>query len=108
MSFWQEFNARLRVFFAAVGVHLLMAALIVLGTMNWEPFRKPQNVGLTIEAVIVDTGEIKRQRDEAKRAVEREERRQERAAELGLERSAIVFEGSGKSRGPRSPLWKKS
>jgi len=82
VSFWQEFNARLRVFFAAVGVHLLMAALIVLGTMNWEPFRKPQNVGLTIEAVIVDTGEIKRQRDEAKRAVEKEERRQERAAEL--------------------------
>lgn len=82
MSFWQEFNARLRVFFAAIGVHVLMAALVVLGTMNWQPFRKPQNIGLTIEAVIVDTSEIRRQRDEAQRAVEMEERRQQRAAEL--------------------------
>jgi colicin import membrane protein len=82
VSFWQEFNARLRVFFAAIGVHVLMAALVVLGTMNWQPFRKPQNIGLTIEAVIVDTSEIRRQRDEAQRAVEMEERRQQRAAEL--------------------------
>jgi colicin import membrane protein len=82
VSFWQEFNARLRVFFAAIGVHVLMAALVVLGTMNWQPFRKPQNIGLTIEAVIVDTSEIRRQREEAQRAVEMEERRQQRAAEL--------------------------
>ena len=50
------------------GVHVLMAALVVLGTMNWEPFRKPQNLGLTIEAVIVDTAEIKKQRDAARQA----------------------------------------
>jgi len=79
---WQEFNARLRVFALAIGVHVLMGALVVLGTMNWEPFRKPNPVGLTIEAVIVDTSEIKRQRDEAKAAAEKEERRKQRNEEL--------------------------
>ena len=82
MSFWQEFNERLRAFGLAIGVHILMAALVVLGTMSWEPFRKPQNLGLTIEAVIVDTGEIKRQRDAANQAVERENKKQQRAEEL--------------------------
>lgn len=82
MFSWQEFNARLRVFALAIGVHVLMGALVVLGTMNWEPFRKPNPVGLTIEAVIVDTSEIKRQRDEAKAAAEKEERRKQRNEEL--------------------------
>jgi colicin import membrane protein len=82
VNFWQEFNERLRAFAMALGVHGLMAALVVLGTMNWEPFRKPQNVGLTIEAVIVDTTEIKKQRDAAQQAVEMEDRRRQRNEEL--------------------------
>ena len=82
MSFWQEFNERLRAFGLAIGVHVLMAAFVVLGTMSWEPFRKPQNLGLTIEAVIVDTAAIKEQRDAAKQAVEMEDRRRSRAEEL--------------------------
>ena len=82
MSFWQEFSARLRAFSLAIGVHVLMAALVVLGTMNWEPFRKPQNVGMTIEAVIVDTSEIKKQREAARQAAEMEDRRRQRAEKL--------------------------
>lgn len=86
MTFWQEFNARLRVLVLALGVHVLMAALVVVGTMQWKPFRKPQNIGLTIEAVIVDTSEIRRQREEAKQAVEREQRREQRDRELERQR----------------------
>lgn len=82
MSFWQEFNERLRAFSLAIGVHVLMAALVVLGTMSWEPFRKPKTLGLTIEAVIVDTSEIKKQRDAAKQAAEMEDRRRQRDEEL--------------------------
>lgn len=82
MSFWQEFNERLRALALALGVHGLMAALVVLGTMSWEPFREPQNLGLTIEAVIVDTTEIKKQRDEARKAAEMEDRRRQRNEEL--------------------------
>jgi colicin import membrane protein len=70
----------------ALGVHVLMAGLVVLGTMNWQPFRQPQTVGLTIEAVIVDTSEIKRQRDEARKAAEMEERRRQRNEELERQR----------------------
>jgi colicin import membrane protein len=81
-----EILARLRAFAGAIAVHVLMAALVVLGTMNWQPFRKSQPVGLTIEAVIVDTGEIKKQRDAARQAVEREERRRDRDAELEKQR----------------------
>jgi colicin import membrane protein len=83
---WSELLPRLRAFAGAIAVHVLMAALVVLGTMNWQPFRKSQPVGLTIEAVIVDTSEIKKQRDLARQAVEREERRQERDAELEKQR----------------------
>ena len=82
MSFWQEFNERLRALALALGVHGLMAALVVLGTMSWEPFREPQNLGLTIEVVIVDTTEIKKQRDEARKAAEMEDRRRQRNEEL--------------------------
>jgi colicin import membrane protein len=86
VNFWQEFNERLRALAMALGVHGLMAALVVLGTMNWEPFRKPQNLGLTIEAVIVDTTEIKKQRDAAKQAAEMEDRRRQRNEELDRQR----------------------
>lgn len=78
----QELGAQFRAFSLAIGVHILMAALVVLGTMRWEPFRKPQNLGLTIEAVIVDTSEIRKQREEAKRALEREDLRRQRAERL--------------------------
>lgn len=86
MNFWQEFNERLWAVVLAIGVHLLMAGLVVLGTMSWEPFRKPQPVGLTIEAVIVDTGEIKKQREAAQQAVEKEQRRQQREQELEVQK----------------------
>jgi colicin import membrane protein len=77
-----EIGAIFRAFSLAIAVHVLMAALVVLGTMRWEPFRKPKNLGLTIEAVIVDTSEIRRQREEAKRAVERENLQRQRAERL--------------------------
>jgi colicin import membrane protein len=78
--------AQLRAFAGAIGVHLLMLALVVLGTMNWQPFRQAQPVGLTIEAVIVDTSEIKKQRDAAREALEREQRKRDREAELEKQR----------------------
>ena len=78
----QELGAQFRAFSLAVGIHVLMGALVVLGTMRWEPFRKPQNLALTIEAVIVDTSEIRKQREEAKRAVEREDLRRQRDERL--------------------------
>jgi colicin import membrane protein len=59
---------------------------VVLGTMNWQPFRKSQPIGLTIEAVIVDTSAIKEQRDLARQAAEREDRRRQRDAELEKQR----------------------
>jgi colicin import membrane protein len=86
MPAWPDIFAQLRAFAGAIGVHVLMAALVVLGTMNWQPFRKPQLVGLTIEAVIVDTGEIKKQRDAAQQALEREQRKRERDTELEKQR----------------------
>lgn len=86
MFSWQEFSAQTRAFGLAIGVHALMAALVVLGTMNWQPFRKPLNLGLTIEAVMVDTSQIREQREEARRAVEREELRQQRAEQLAEQR----------------------
>ena len=70
----------------AITVHVLMLALIVVGTMDWKPFRQPEQVAIAIEAVIVDTSEIKRQRDEARRAQEMQDRRQQRAAELERQR----------------------
>ncbi len=78
----QELGAQFRAFSLAIGIHILMAALVVLGTMKWEPFRKPQNLGLTIEAVIVDTSEIRKQREAAKRAAETEDLRRQRAERL--------------------------
>jgi len=78
----QELGAQLRAFSLAIGIHVLMAVLVVLGTMRWEPFRKPKNLGLTIEAVIVDTSEIRKQREEAEKAVEREDLRRQRAERL--------------------------
>jgi colicin import membrane protein len=64
---WQQTKA----FGLAVSVHVLMAALVVLGTMTWKPFRPPALTGMTIEAVMVDTGAIKQRREEVKREAEK-------------------------------------
>jgi colicin import membrane protein len=71
-----------RAFGLSVGVHLLAAALIVFGTMDWEPFRPPSLEGLTIEAVIVDTTAMKEARREAELAALREQERLRREQEL--------------------------
>jgi colicin import membrane protein len=73
----EEIRSQLGPFGLSLAVHLLVALLVVLGTFNWKPFRQPQPVGLTIEAVIVDTSEIVRQREEAQRAAAEAERRRE-------------------------------
>jgi len=86
----EEFLPLLRAFTLALAVHVLMALLVVLGTFKWKPFRHPQPVGLTIEAVIVDTSAIRERREQAQReAAEAEQRRQaqeRRARELEQQR----------------------
>lgn len=87
---WEEFSERFMVFGAAIGVHLIMAGLIIIGTMNWQPFKKQQPVAISIEAVIVDTSEIKKQRDAARRAQELEDRRRQRAQELERQKARKI------------------
>jgi colicin import membrane protein len=67
----------LRALTLAIGVHGLMALLVVLGTISWQPFRKPQPVGLTIEAVIVDTSKIRDRREQAQREADQAVRKQQ-------------------------------
>ena len=67
----RELWAQTKAFGLAVAVHLLMAAMVVLGTMDWKPFKPPALTGMTIEAVMVDTGAIKKRREEAKKEAER-------------------------------------
>jgi len=67
----RELWAQTKAFSLAVGVHVLMAALVVLGTMEWKPFKPPTLTGMTIEAVMVDTSAIKQRREQAKRDAER-------------------------------------
>jgi colicin import membrane protein len=98
---WQEFNAMFRAVAGAITVHVLMAALVVVGTMNWQPFKKEQPIAIAIEAVIVDTSEIKRQRDEAHRAQEMEDRRQQREAELERQRQREAEEEAEAARRQR-------
>jgi colicin import membrane protein len=85
-----EFLPMLRALALALAVHVLMVALVVLGTINWKPFRKPQPVGLTIEAVIVDTSAIRARREEAQRAAaaaeQKKQLQQRRARELEQQR----------------------
>ena len=64
---WQQTKA----FSLAVAVHILMAGMVVLGTMTWKPFKPPALTGMTIEAVMVDTGAIKQRREETKREAEK-------------------------------------
>jgi len=66
-----EFWAQTKAFGLAVGVHLLMAAMVVLGTMDWKPFKPPVLTGMTIEAVMVDTSVIRQRREQAKQEAER-------------------------------------
>ncbi len=74
----------------AVGVHVIAAALIVLGTLDWRPFKPPQITGMTIEAVMVDTQALIDRREaairEAEQARQREEARQQRERDLAAQR----------------------
>lgn len=80
----------------SLAVHVAMALLVVLGTINWKPFRQREPVGLTIEAVIVDTSEIRRQREEATRAAaaaeQRRQQQERRERELEAQRQREVEE----------------
>ncbi|HEY5774972.1 MAG TPA: cell envelope integrity protein TolA [Xanthomonadales bacterium] len=64
---WEQTKA----FSLAVAVHVLMAALVVLGTMTWKPFKPPALTGMTIEAVMVDTGAIKQRQEQARQEAEK-------------------------------------
>jgi len=85
---WEQTKA----FTLAVAVHLLMAALVVVGTMTWKPFKPPALTGMTIEAVMVDTSAIKQRREEVKREAEKaaaqkvEKERREKELEARKER----------------------
>jgi colicin import membrane protein len=82
----REFWAQTKAFTLAIAVHLLMAAMVVLGTMSWKPFKPPTLTGMTIEAVMVDTGAIKERREKAKaeaeKAVAQKVQKDRRAKEL--------------------------
>ena len=67
----REFWAQTKAFTLAVAVHALMAAMVVLGTMTWKPFKPPALTGMTIEAVMVDSGAIRQRREEVKREAEK-------------------------------------
>ena len=88
LELWQQTKA----FGLAVSVHVLMAALVVLGTMTWKPFKPPALTGMTIEAVMVDTGALKQRREEVKREAEKavaqkvEKARREKELEARKER----------------------
>ncbi len=64
---WQQTKALA----LALGVHVLMAAMVVLGTMSWKPFKPPILTGMTIEAVMVDTGALRARREQAQAEAER-------------------------------------
>ncbi len=91
----------------ALAVHVLMAAAVVLGTMTWKPFKPPVLTGMTIEAVMVDTGAIKQRREQARREAERaaaqkvEKARREKelkARKERLERERLEQEAAEKKR----------
>lgn len=91
-----EFWERTKALTLALAVHALAAALIVLGTLEWRPFKPPQITGMTIEAVIVDTQALK-DRQEAERraaaeAVRRQEQRDQRERDLAAQRQREAAE----------------
>jgi colicin import membrane protein len=65
-----EYAPMLRAFVWAMAVHVLVVLLMFLGTLNWQPFRQPQATGMTIEAVMVDTSDIRERREQAQKAAE--------------------------------------
>ena len=67
----RELWAQTKAFTLAIAVHALMAAMVVLGTMTWKPFKPPALTGMTIEAVMVDTGAIRERREQAKQEAEK-------------------------------------
>ena len=94
----QELWAQTRALGLSLGVHVLAAILVVLGTLEWSPFRAPRLEALAIEAVIVDTTALRERRDQAQREAEqaaqreaaRERRQQELAAQRERERQAAL------------------
>ena len=72
----------------ALAVHVIAVGLIVLGTMNWTPFKPPEITGMTIEAVMVDTQALIDRRDEAIREAQEEQRREERRVQREQELAA--------------------
>lgn len=92
----QELWAQTKAFVLAVAVHVLMAGLVVIGTMSWKPFKPPALTGMTIEAVMVDTGAIKKRREEAQaeaeRAVQQKAEKERRERELQDRRERLERE----------------
>ncbi|MDX1460851.1 MAG: cell envelope integrity protein TolA [Xanthomonadales bacterium] len=82
----QELWQRTKAFGMSLGVHVLAAALIILGTSDWTPFKPPSLEGLMIEAVIVDTQAMRDAQREAEQAAQREQARQRRERELAAQR----------------------
>ena len=71
----REFWSITWAFILAIAVHVLMSAMVVLGTMDWKPFKPPALTGMTIEAVMVDTGAIKQRRDQEQKDAEQAQAR---------------------------------
>ena len=67
----RELWAQTKAFTLAIAVHLLMAGMVVLGTITWKPFKPPALTGMTIEAVMVDTSAIRERREQAKQEAEK-------------------------------------
>lgn len=86
----------------SLGVHLLAAALIVLGTLDWRPFRPAQPTAMLIEAVIVDTQALKDRRESERRAAEeavrQQQRREQRERELAAQREREATEQQERER----------
>ena len=88
----RELWSQSKAFGLAVGVHLLAAALIVLGTRDWRPFKPPDLQGLMIEAVIVDMGKVREAQREADLAAQRELERERRQRQLDAQREREKLE----------------
>lgn len=90
VAYREDLRSQIGPFGLSLAVHVLVALLVVLSTFNWKPFRQPRPAGLTIEAVLVDTSEIVRRREEARQAAAEAERRrveqQRRERELEAQR----------------------
>jgi len=70
-----EYAPMLRAFAWAMLVHLLVVLMMILGSLNWKPFRQQQVTGMTIEAVMVDTGAMNARREKAQQAAKSAEQK---------------------------------